>query len=317
MKILRRTAACWAAVLSLAAPAVAHSDPAGFSFLEIPAGARASALGGAYASRALGVEAAFWNPAGLAATHGVQIVASHYEFGEAFSHLRLAQFGFAEPMFGGGASISLRAQYSEPIAETDEVGNQIGTFGYHGIELAVGYGRDLGSGLSAGATTQVVRERIAESSATAWALNGGVAWEPPAFQRLRLSASVHNLGTSPSFNKVDESGASGEPVKLPAAMQLGASYAIPAGGFEWHPSIETRMTRGWTGIGMVGLEATHSSGAGLEIGYRMNDQTTSLSYGVGFARQAMRFDYAFVPYAFSDGGGDLGDTHRFSVAFQF
>ena len=63
MNILRRTAACWAAALALAAPAVAHSDPAGFSFLEIPAGARASALGGAYASRALGVEAAFWNPA--------------------------------------------------------------------------------------------------------------------------------------------------------------------------------------------------------------------------------------------------------------
>jgi len=306
MSIWRRTAACWAAALVLAAPAVAHSDPAGFSFLEIPAGARASALGGAYASRALGVEAAFWNPAGLAATKGVQIIASHYEF---LSHLRFAQFGFAEPIFGGGASISLRAQYSEPISETDENGNQIGTFGYHGLELAVGYGRNLGSGLSAGATAQVVRERIAEASATAWALNGGAAWEPEVFPRLRLSASIHNLGTSPSF-KIEE--VPGEPVKLPTAMQLGASYTIPAGGFDWHPSLESRMTRGRTGIGMVGLEATHSSGAGLEIGYRMNDETTSLSYGVGFARQAMRFDYAFVPYDL-----DLGDTHRFSVAFQF
>jgi len=196
------------------------AEPTGFAFLEVPAGARASALDGAYASIAEGIDAAFWNPAGLAATQGVQIIASHYEF---LSHLRFAQFGFAEPMFGGGASISLRAQYSEPISETDEVGNEIGTFGYHGIELAVGYGRNLRQGLSAGATTQVVRERIAESSATAWALNGGMAWEPPGFQRLRLSASIHNLGTSPSFNKVDVSGGSGEPVTLEVVQGLRTS----------------------------------------------------------------------------------------------
>jgi hypothetical protein len=306
MRTIHGAVAACATVLCLAAPAVSRSDPAGFAFLEVPAGTRASALGGAYATRALGVEAAFWNPAGLSAVHGVQIVASHYEF---LSHLRFAQFGVAEHMLGGGASIGLRALYSEPIVERDELGNAIGTFGAHDLELALGYGRDVGSGLSIGATAQMVRERIADASATAWAMGGGAAWEPASWPRLRLSGSVHNLGTSPEF-LID--GVRGEPVPLPAAVQLGASYAVAAGGFDWHGSLETRLARGRTGIGMVGVEAAHASGAALEMGFRMNDETTSLSYGAGYARQALRLDYAFVPFRL-----DLGDTHRFSATLQF
>jgi hypothetical protein len=306
MRFDRRAVALWAAVLSLVAPAVSRSDPAGFAFLEVPAGARASALGGAYDTRALGVEAAFWNPAGLSAVKGVQIVASHYEF---LSHLRFAQFGAAERMFGGGASIGLRALYSEPIVERDENGNAIGTFGAHDLELSLGYGRDIGSGLSLGATAQMVRERIADGSATAWAMGAGAAWEPTVAPRLRLSGSVHNLGTSPAF-LID--GIRGEAVPLPAAVQVGASYGVPAGGFDWRASLETRLTRGRTGIGMVGLEAAHASGAALLVGFRMNDETTNLSYGAGYARQALRLDYAFVPFRL-----DLGDTHRFSASFQF
>ena len=63
---------------------------------------------------------------------------------------------------------------------------------------------------------------------------------------------------------------------------------------------------------MVGMEAAHASGAAIEMGWRMNDDDVNLSYGVGYARPALRFDYAFVPYRL-----DLGDTHRFSATFQF
>ena len=306
MNMRRSTAVVCAVVLCLMTPAVSGSDPAGFTFLEVPAGARASALGGAYATRALGVEAAFWNPAGLAAVKGVQVVASHYEF---LGPLRYAQFGAAQRMFGGGASISLRAQYSEPIVERDAQGNAIGTFGYHGLELALGYGREVAPGVSLGATAQMVRERVAESSATAWAMGAGAAWEPAALPRLRLSGSAHNIGTSPTFLI---EGVPGEPVSLPAAVQVGASYGAPVGGIDLRGSLEARLTRGWTGIGMAGLEASHSSGAALELGYRMNDDSASLSYGAGYGRQALRLDYAFVPFEL-----DLGDTHRFSATFQF
>src|SRR5262252_10315886 len=61
----------------LATPAAA--DPPGFAFLEVPGGARAASMGGAYASLARGAEAAFWNPAGLGQFDGTQITATHTE----------------------------------------------------------------------------------------------------------------------------------------------------------------------------------------------------------------------------------------------
>ncbi len=288
------------------APAVSQSDPAGFAFLEVPAGASASALGGAYASRAEGVEAAFWNPAGLAAVKGVQVTASHYEF---LQHLRHAQFGVAERLLGGGMAATLRAMYSEPIIERDVLGNEIGTFGAHDLEMALAYGRDVGRGVRLGGTAQVLRERIAEASATTYALNAGATWEPARWPRLRLAASAHNLGPSAAYT-ID--GVKGEAVSLPAAVQLGASYGVPAGGLDLRGSLETRLARGRSGIAMLGAEAAHPSGAALRLGFRVNDETTSLSFGAGYATPALRLDYAFVPYRL-----DLGDTHRFSLTVQF
>ena len=80
-----RSPALTALLLVVVSAAPAGATPAGFAFLEVPAGARASALGGAFVAPGEGVEAAFWNPAGLAAVERIQITGSHYEY---FQHLR-------------------------------------------------------------------------------------------------------------------------------------------------------------------------------------------------------------------------------------
>src|SRR5881296_3647670 len=125
--------------LALAAqPALAAS--AGFAFLEVPTGARASAMGGAYASLGQGVEAAFWNPAGLDRVRGVQMMGGHYEL---FEKLRQDHFAVAGRWFGMGVGGSLRALYTEPIDERDELGNLIGSFGAYDLELGLGVGREI------------------------------------------------------------------------------------------------------------------------------------------------------------------------------
>jgi pimeloyl-ACP methyl ester carboxylesterase len=48
------------------------------------------------------------------------------------------------------AAASLRALYSEPIEERDDVGNLIGSFGAHDLEFGLGYGRSVAPGLSLG-----------------------------------------------------------------------------------------------------------------------------------------------------------------------
>jgi hypothetical protein len=296
-------AAATAAALFLARAALA--DPAGFAFLEVPAGARASSLGGAYGSIGEGVEAAFWNPAGLATVRGVQLTASHYEFLE---HLRHAQFGVAGQLLGGGVAATLRAMYSEPITERDALGNATGTFGSHDFEIALGYGRAIG-GLRAGGSAQMVRERIADFAATTWAVGGGVTCDPAAFPRLRLGVSLHNLGPAGAFSF---DGVRGRPVPLPAAAQVGASYSLNAGGLELRGALEGRMTRGRNGVAMLGAELLHGTGAALRTGLRLNDEATAFSVGAGYATPVMHLDYAYVPYRL-----ELGDTHRVSISAQF
>ncbi len=301
--ILRAVAG--AAALALMGETV-HADPPGFAFLEVPAGARASAMGGAYASIGEGVEAAFWNPAGLAAVHGIQISVSHDEF---LDNLRHDQVGVAGKLLGGGVAATLRAMYSEPITERDDLGNAIGTFGAHDLEFALAYGGVLRPGLRWGGSAQAVRERIADFAATTWAVGGGATWDPARWPRLRASLSVHNLGPVAAYTF---DGERGQPVPLPMAVQGGLSYGWTAGGLNLRSALETRVTRGRAGIGMIGAELAHTSGAALRAGFRVNDQASNFSVGAGYATEGLHLDYAFVPYRL-----ELGETHRVSLSAQF
>jgi hypothetical protein len=303
----------WLAALALAAFALlilarpSGAVTAGFAFLEIPAGARASALGGAFDAMGEGVESAFWNPAGLATTHGLQVVGSHYEL---FENLRSDQFAIAGHLFGGGIAASMRALYSEPIEERDELGNLIGTFGSDDLEFALAYGRDVGGGFRAGGSTQLLHERIANEATTTYAFGLGATWDAPLPGELRFGASIHNWGADAQYN-ID--GVEGESIPLPLAIQTGASAAVPIGSqLKLRGSLETRITRGRNAVQMVGAELSQAAGVALRVGFRANDDASSFSVGAGYSLSALRIDYAFVPYRL-----DLGDTHRLSFAAQF
>lgn len=290
-----------------AAPATSFATPSGFAFLEIPAGARASAMGGAYASIATGVEAAFWNPAGLDATRGTEITASHYEL---YQSLRSDQFAVAGRWFGYGVSGSVRALYSEPIEQRDDLGNLTGSFGSHDLEFALGIGHGVAPGLTAGGSFSVVRERIANLAAGTYAFGAGMAWEPAPWPGLRLSLSAQNLGPSATY---DIDGEPGAPVSLPAGVHGGVSYGFGlGGGYTMRAALESRMTRGRTGVAMLGGEVAGAMGAALRVGFRMDDSNASFGAGAGYATGPLRFDYAYVP-----SGLDIGDTHRFSLSTHF
>lgn len=298
-----------AAGLALAAlwsAAPAHAA-AGFAFLEVPAGARTAALGGAYASLAEGPEAAFWNPAGLAATERLGVTGGHAEL---FEKLRHDYFSVAGPLFGGGVSGSIRALYSEPIDERDELGNLIGTFGAHDLEFGLGYGHRMGESLDVGASAQIVRERIANLAAQTWSLGVGAAWEPDWANGLRFAASGQNLGPAAHYT-ID--GVEGADVPLPAAFHAGVSRRVDLGAqLLLRAAVESRFTNGRSGIGMVGVEVIHVLGAALRAGLRVNDDTAGFGAGAGYRSGALEFDYAFVPMRL-----DLGDSHRFAFRTSF
>jgi len=284
----RPTLPAWAALIAaLALPAAARSAPPGFAFLEVPAGARISALGGAGGSFATGTEAIFWNPAALDRTHGVQVVGSHFEL---FENLRHDDFALGGLMWGGGVAASVRALYTGTIDERDELGNLIGGFGAHDLEFALGYGRRLQRGLSVGGTAQLVRE-------------------PGGLGGLRMALSAHNLGPAAHYTL---EGDRGDPVALPAAVQAGASCGIPVGGLSLRGGLEGRFASGRNGIGIAAAELGGLAGASLRGGFRVNDSASEFSLGVGYALPGLQLDYAWVPSLL-----DLEDTHRVSFRAEF
>ncbi len=301
------TLALLAVLAASSAVSPAAGDPTGFAFLEVPAGARASALGGAFAALGEGAEASFWNPAGLAALDRIEITGAHVE---TFQHFRHDQFAVAGRWLGGGVSASLRAFYSEPIVARDELGNQTGTFGGHDLAFGLAYGRALAGGFRVGGSARIIRERIAELSTGTYALGAGATWQSPERPALRLGLMVDNVGPDADFTFPD---GPGQPVPLPMAVQAGAAYRWGLiGAATLAAGLETRLTRGRAAVAMLGGELSHPSGAALRLGARVNDDASRLSAGVGYSMTSLRLDYAFVA-----GRLDLGDTHRVSFTAGF
>jgi hypothetical protein len=303
---MRRLAVLSFPLALLLAPA-AFAAPPGFAFLEVPAGARASAMGGAYVAVAEGAEAAYWNPAGLSAVQGTQLEASHYEF---FQGLRHEQFALAGRLFGGGVAGSVRAMYTEPIEERDELGNLVGTFGAHDLEFQVAYGRALSGGTSFGFGTQLVRERIANESATTWSVSAGAAIQPERWRGLRASAVMQHLGPAAHY---EFDGQQGAPVDLPLALQGGLGWRLGMKhGLTVTPALDLRATVGRQPVVALGGELESDNGASLRMGVREGDDISSFSAGLGWRYRGYRVDYAWVPSKL-----DLEDTHRFSFGAQF
>jgi hypothetical protein len=296
------------ALLITAVTSASRAETPGFAFLEVPVGARGASMGGAYTSVTTGPDAAFWIPAALTGVSGLQVSATHVEF---LGNLRHEQFALASRKFGGVLAGAVRGMYSEAIDQRDDLGNLTGTFGSHDLEFRLAYGHRVTDELSLGGSAQVLRERLEDESATTYAFGMSSVYEPRRLGGLRLAAIVDQLGPAAHYTI---GGTPGDDVTLPAALQVGASYARTAGaGLTWRGALESRMVRGRTGVAMLGGEITHApSGMSLRAGWRVSDAQSPVAFGAGFARSALSVDYAFVP--FSD---ELGDTHRFSLGARF
>lgn len=304
--MIRRLPAPAALLLALLATPVLAAPP-GFAFLEVPAGARASGLGGAFLAVADGVDAAFWNPAQLSSIQGTQLSATHFEY---FESLRHDQFALGGRLFGGGMAASVRAMYSEPIEERDDLGNLIGTFGAHDLEFQLGYGRATAGGASVGFAAQLVRERIANESAMTWGMSAGMAWRPARWRDLRAGLAVQHAGPAAHY---EFDGLRGAPVSLPVALHGGLAWHRDLGrGLGVTPAFDVRATRGRQAIVALGGELESETGASLRMGYRAGDDIAGFSAGAGWRYRLYRVDYAWVPSKL-----DLGDTHRFSFGAQF
>lgn len=330
-------------LIALMTPVAAQDDvtkvgTTAAKFLTIPVGARATALGGAFAAQANDATAAYWNPGMLGWLEKNEISFTHSKY---FAELNLefASAVFRWEGFGTVAFSLLALNTGEMLVTTvdDPEGSLGSTFDVGSYAVGVSYGRSLTDKFAIGGTFKYIYENISRSQASGIAIDAGTIFTTP-FSGIRLGVGISNFGQKlkisgadllvqkdidPSIRGNNESinaNLSTDAFDLPLNLRIGLAY-------DAMKTENSRLT--------VAVDALHpndnseSLNAGAEWalfkdllalrgGYRnvfLNNNENSYTAGFGLQYRSagvrFRFDYAFADQQHLQG------IHQFGFSIQY
>jgi type IX secretion system protein PorV len=168
------------------------------SELLIPVGAKSIALGGAVVSSAVGAEALYYNPGGLAKSNKSEILFSNMSYIADIDVNYIAASFYGNEI--GSFGLSIKSLSFGDIEETTEdfpdgTGN---SYSPSIVTLGFTYGRMLIDRISAGVTLKYVYEGIMQTSASTMAADLGIQY---TFDRnLKLGVVMKNVGGKLQFD---------------------------------------------------------------------------------------------------------------------
>jgi hypothetical protein len=272
-------------------------------FLKLEPGARAAAMGSAFAAISDDSTAVYWNPAGLNQVRGGSVALMHAAW---FEEINYDWFSYAQPIAHAGV-IGIGVQYLSygSMSELDDTGLETGSFSPADTAMTVSYGNSL-FGIPVGASIKYISSKI-KNTATAYAADVGMLYGFPG-DKLMVGAAVQNVGTNMKYIA--------EASPLPMNVRAGMAYHI---GKNWCAALDLNAP----------IDNAPSFGAGTEYVFRLNPALSvagragyntrnietgglnGVTAGLGFTYERYTIDYAYVPY------GNLGDTNRISINIKF
>ena len=164
------------------------------TFLEIGVGARAMAMGGAYAAVANDVSALYWNPAGIAWVDGVQIELMHNEW---IANTNFDFAGIVIPLSFIQSTIGfsfISLDYGSDIVRTVDRPEGTGEmFSASDVAVSISIASALTNRFAFGLSGKYVNQKIWNETGSAMALDFGVFYNT-MLEGLRLGASMSNFG---------------------------------------------------------------------------------------------------------------------------
>jgi long-subunit fatty acid transport protein len=289
-----------ALILALATGTAHAAGTSSAQFLKMGAGARAAAMGNAFAAVSDDVTAGYWNPAGLsqiqntevAVMHNTGLVNTNYEYLSA-----------AMPVKKSAIGLSLYSMNYGSIDRYDNSDVRNGSFDAGSLAAAFTFSSQFRENIRWGVTTKYLQESIESESASSFAVDFGAMFH---VRETNLAATIQNLGAGMKFVK--------DSAELPQVVRLGASHKFfnekLLGAFDVEKYNDNDMTY-QTGLDYQVSPALALRG-GVQVGNELGgDNSTGLTGGVGINIAAFQIDYAFMPF------GDLGNTHRISLLVRF
>lgn len=309
------------------------------SFLEIPVGAKAIGMGGAFVSVANDASSLFWNPSGIASIEKYEAILSHTSwiaetsFDFAGLVIPLGEFGNLGLSFTSFSMDDLKVRTVEKPEGTGEY------FSAGDIAIGISYSRNLSDRFSIGFTGKYIQQTIWHMTASAFAIDAGTEFKTDLFGGMAIGASILNFGTpmrmegrdTRYFISVDptkEGSTDQIPTNietdswdLPLIFQIGIStnaintenYRLTIAADAIHPNNEYESMN-------FGLEASYKDFIFFRGGYQnafMKDAEGGLSFGVGINSKLIitnafvKFDYAYRDF------GRLQNVHTFSLGIVF
>jgi hypothetical protein len=318
---------------------VAKTGTVSAPFLEIPVGAPAIGMGGAFVSLANDATTLFWNPAGAANLPMNEIVAQHTnwiaqtKFDYAALVLPMGTFGTLGLSFTSLSMSDMKVRTVELPEGTGEY------FSAGDIAAGISYARQLSDRFAIGFTAKYVQETIWHESANAIALDVGTTFRTDLLGGLTIGASLLNFGTTMQMSgrdtrqfirldKTKEGSNSQIPSTieldswdLPLLIQFGVSTSpVNTDLYRWTLSVDALHPSDDYESVNVGTEFAYQKFLFLRGGYNslfLDTKEGGLSFGVGvsssplFEGVQVRFDYAFRDM------GRLENIHVLSLGVQF
>ena len=343
MKILIRRLSILIIVLFGAANVFAgggvRTGTSGASELLIPIGTQGIAMGGANVATATGIEALFWNPAGVALMHN--------SVSATFSHMNYiadigVNYGAVGVNFEGFGVLSLNIKSLDvgdiPVT-TNEFPDGTGqTFTPQFTVLGVAYSRQLTDRISIGVVANYLTETLDRVSTNGLAFNAGVIYNNLGnIPGLNFGIAMNNIG---QHMKYEGSGllAVASPQgynRPPSQVSIDAAYfELPAYftiGFGYRPKIDEENSIQVAGVFQnnnfsgdeykLGAEYNYNDLLFVRGGYDMSPKSQSDDYIYGFTAGLginynvgdidLKIDYAYRDVKFFDA------NHVFSITMGF
>ncbi|MCR9131819.1 MAG: PorV/PorQ family protein [bacterium] len=319
------------------AQSVSKTGTTAGAFLQIPVGAQASGMGGAVAAHVNDASAMFWNPAGLADIESNELMV---EYADWFVNINHNYFGVAIPTKKGVAGVNVVALTMGEFEETtyDNPEGTGRTFSAYMLSGGVSYAQYLFEGFRMGGNIKFVHEKIAETSATAFAFDVGTMYKLP-FNDIRFGVAITNVGTQAQLdgdglitpvdvadeidgNYIADSKLATDAFNLPINLKVGFAGEV----------IDNDQLRATLSIdGNSPSDNVQSVSIGTEIAFLddlfliraglpylgMEDRVQKYNFGVGINRGfnrnnlKMRFGYSLESYKY------LNSVNRISLQILF
>ncbi len=310
----------------------------GASELLIPVGPRGIAMAEANISTSTGIEALFWNPAGVALMqNNADVIFSHMSYiadiGVDYGAIAANFEGFGVVSFSI-KSLSVGDILITTTSNPDGTGE---TFSPTFIIAGLSYSRQLTESISVGLTTNFISERMADVSASGVAFDVGVMYKNLAdINGLSLGVVIKNLGPEmkysggglfqrgqiddvnrgPTFYTIDAAA-----FELPSNFQLGLGYTPVLDEINSLQFSGMYQNNNFSGDeykigGEYGYDNTFFVRAGYQLAPQVSeDYIYGFTAGVGIDYEVEGFgfkvDYAFREVEFFDA------NHIFAVTLGF